>query len=90
MTTIYSRNPFRRGRNSWKGTAYATILWKILKDPLMIKRDFEKIFTMHLPRLTTLSDFRTAKTILINISDISYAGKYSAMIKAHFESMGVL
>lgn len=72
------------------GTAYSTILYQIFKDAAMNPRDFEVMFTMHLPRLTTNSDFRSAKSIWINISDTRYAGKYSMMIKNYFEKMGVL
>ena len=72
------------------GTAYAVILWKIMKDPMMIQKDFEMMFSMHLPRLTSTSDFRTAKTIWMSLSDTRFSGKYTNLIKTHFESVGVL
>ena len=72
------------------GTAYSTILYQIFKDAAMNPREFEVMFSMHLPRLTTSSDFRSAKTIWMNISDTKYAGKYTVMIKGYFEKMGVL
>ena len=72
------------------GTAYATILYQIFKDAAMNPREFEVMFSMHLPRLTSSSDFRSAKAIWMNISDTKYAGKYTGMIKGYFEKMGVL
>lgn len=72
------------------GTAYAVILYQIMKDPVMLRVDFEKIFSMHLTRLTSNSDFKSAKTILMNISDTQFSGKYTAVIKRVFEGMGVL
>ncbi len=72
------------------GTAYSTILYQIFKDVSMNPRDFEIMFSMHLPRLTSSSDFRSAKTIWMNLSDTRYAGKYTAMIKNYFEKMGVI
>lgn len=72
------------------GTAYSTILYQIFKDAAMNPREFEVMFSMHLPRLTSSSDFRSAKAIWMNISDTKYAGKYTVIIKGYFEKMGVL
>lgn len=71
------------------GTAYSTILWQILKDPAMNPKHFETMFSMHLPRLTSSSDFRTAKTIWMNLSDTQYSGQYTSLIRGYFEKMGV-
>lgn len=72
------------------GTAYSTILWQIFKDPAMNPRDFETLFSMHLPRLTSSSDFRSAKSIWINLSETRFAGKYTTLIRNYFEKMGVI
>lgn len=71
------------------GSGYAAILWAIYLDAQMNKADYMKLFTMHLARIRANSDFREAKTILMNISDTQFQGKYTQVIKNAFESRGV-
>ncbi len=71
------------------GSGYASILWSIYLDAAMNKSDYMKLFTMHLARIRGNSDFREAKTILMNISDTQFQGKYTQLIKSAFESRGV-
>lgn len=78
-----------RGEVHGMGSGYASILWNIYLDSQMNKADYMKLFTMHLARIRTNSDFREAKTILMNISDTQFQGKYTQLIKTAFESRGV-
>lgn len=71
------------------GTAYATILWQIMTDSSMIRDDFAKMFSMHLPRLTNSSNFSSAKTVWLNLSDVHFNSKYNSIIEKYFNKMGV-
>lgn len=71
------------------GTAYATILWQIMTDTAMNQDDFAKMFTLHLPRLTNSSNFQTAKTVWLNLSQVHFNSKYNAIIQNYFSKMGV-
>lgn len=70
------------------GTAYATALYKIYSSPEVPSKDFEKMFTMHLSRLTSNSNYIDGKNKLIQVSDTYFAGKYSQIIQTAFASMG--
>ena len=71
------------------GALYAAILYSIYTNPGMIRNDFEKLFSLHIQKLTRHSRFKNARDILIADNETFFKGKYTDMIREAFNSKGV-
>lgn len=67
------------------GSLYAAILYDIYKNPNVVKTEFEKIFLLHLQKLTNSSTFLTGRDILLAEDMAHLGGKYQAIINAAFD-----
>ena len=71
------------------GAVYASILYSIYINPNVVKSDFEKLFSLHLQKLTSQSRFKQARDILIADNETFFNGKYTEIIRTAFNSRGV-
>lgn len=83
---FYSRSS---GEIHGMGSAYASILWEIYNHPNMKKSDFEKIFSLHLQKLTESTRFPEAREILISEDQAHFGGRYRDVIMSVFTSKGL-
>lgn len=71
------------------GAAYASILYAIYTSPQMLQSDFEKLFSLHLQKMTSRTRFPEARDILLSDDLAFFNGKYASTIRNAFASRGV-
>lgn len=88
LTEFYNLSS-QKGEVHDMGAAYASILYSIYTHPSVVKAEFEKLFSLHLQKMTSRTRFPEARDILIADDLAFFAGKYASVIREAFTLRGV-